>query len=149
MLSDPARWGGEDGVFDPATVIGLCNADVVVVFGNPALIPWLKEVPNDGIYEARRPAEAESLVKQHSHSFTRVVLGRETPFSHDHILRAGALLDATGVMVYFPKTEGEAFQFREAFEFYYPTSRLWESDTTFGRVIMSMPSGASWRFYEV
>lgn len=146
MLSDPARTG-EDGKYDPYTVLGLKSTDAVLVIGNPAFLPWLTYEHGD-VYDARRAADAEKLIRDGTR-FDRVIIGRETQFSNDHILRAGALIErarhGTGLLVYFPKDEGEAWQFKESVEFYYPGARTWEHKSSFGDIITAEPIGASWR----
>lgn len=146
MLSDPSR-SGEDGKYDPFTVLGLKRTDTVLVLGNPAFLPWLT-YEHDQVVEARRAADAEKLIRE-GHRFDRVIIGRETQFSNDHILRAGALLErnthGNGLLVYFPKDDGEAWQFKESLEFYYPNCRTWEHRSSFGDIITAEPFGASWR----
>lgn len=57
MLSDPARTG-EDGRYDPVTVLGVKRTDTILVIGNPAFLPWLT-YEHDQVLEARRTADVE------------------------------------------------------------------------------------------
>lgn len=136
----------EDGRWDPATVIGLKRTDEVLVLGNSAFVPWLNEV-TDHVTEAAKAADAEALLAD-DRSYDKVIVGRESSFSNDHLLRAAAMLNGKsgpGIIVFFPKDPGSDWQFKESLEFYFPRARTWESECTFGRVIMSEIHGSSWR----
>ena len=118
------------------------------MIGNPSFFPWLAAENFWCVTEASRPADVERLIQQGS-KFERIIIGRETQFTNDHILRAGALLErthfGTGLLVYFPKTESDSWQFKESVEFYYPGARVWEHDTNFGQLITAEVLGSSWR----
>jgi hypothetical protein len=132
MLSEGRQ--GEDGVFDPATVIGLNSNQHILVLGNPAFLPWLLS-ENNHVDSARKMNEAVKMVE--SNDFDKIIVGREFDFSHwTNIAIARVGLNAhRGTLVYFPKTEGEAWQFKQNVEFAFPRSIVWESNTTFGHVI--------------
>jgi hypothetical protein len=127
-------------------VIGLKGHEAVLVIGNSAFNPWLTE--HDGkdlIFSAPRPREAEKFLRDGA-KFEKVVIGREVSYSNDNILRAAALLTpGDGLLAFFPGDESDEWQFKRALEFYYPTAQVWEAETTYGRVVMSNPFGASWR----
>lgn len=135
MQSDPGRLG-EDGVFDPATVIGLQSHHQVLVLGNPAFLPWLTN-ENENISSSRKTSEAVRAVQ--TGDFDRVVVGREFDFSHwtGLALARVGLSRHHGLLVFFPKNEGEAWQFKQNAEFAFPLSRVWENNTTFGQVIVA------------
>lgn len=139
MLSDPARWG-EEGVFDPATVIGLQRWQHVLVLGNAAFLPWLTK-ENENIVSARKINDAVKLVQ--NGDFDRIVVGREFDFSHWTALAVArvGLHHQRGILVYFPKNEGDAWQFKQNIDFAFPGSRVWESNTTFGQVIQAEING--------
>ncbi len=132
----------EDGRWDPATVLGLRSSDRVLVVGNPAFLTWLTQVfveRPDNLISVRRTAEVEALLKE-GRGFDRVVLSRETPYSHDHVLRAGAM---HAQLVCFPADDGWSVE--QSVEFYYPDARMWKLDSTFGTIVVAEPHGASWR----
>lgn len=135
MQSEPGRWG-EDGVFDPATVVGLQNHHHVLVLGNPAFLPWLTK-ENQTIASARKTNEAVKMVQ--IDDFDRVIVGREYDFSHWTNLAIAhvGLNKHRGILVFFPKNDGDAWEFKQNVEFAFPLSRVWESNTTFGRVIQA------------
>jgi hypothetical protein len=133
MLSDPGRWGDE-GKFDPATVVGLRNYHRVLVIGNPAFLPWLtRESLN--ITAGKKPNEVFRQLDPHG--YDRVVVGREneTPLQLILAQAAVALAPTQGVLVMFPTNETDAWELRNNVEFFYPGSEIWENDSTFGRVV--------------
>jgi hypothetical protein len=132
----------EDGRWDPATITGVKSSDRVLVVGNPAFLPWLGlifEKHPGNLVAVRRISEIEALLKA-GEKFDKIILARETAYSHDHLLRAGAF---HAQLIYFPQDDG--WQFEQSMEFYYPTSRMWKFDSTFGTVVIAEPEGASWR----
>jgi hypothetical protein len=132
----------ENGRWDPATVIGLKSSDRVLVVGNAAFLPWLPPVfdkSEHNLVSVRKVSEIETLLHEGQH-FDKIILARETAYSHDHVLRAGAF---GAQLVYFPQDDG--WQFEQSVEFYYPGVRTWKFDSTFGQVIIAEPHGASWR----
>jgi hypothetical protein len=132
----------EDGRWDPATVLGLRSTDSVLVAGNPAMMPWLTTFFQENIGQvvaARRPSELEQLLHLGTR-FDKFILSRETTFTADHLLRAGAFRAA---LVTFPTDSGWAVE--QAMDVYYPTGRWWRFDSTFGPVVVAHPWGASWR----
>jgi hypothetical protein len=136
----------EEGRFDPATVTGIKSSDQVLVVGNPAFLPWLTsmfgEQPHTGnLITARKPGNLDALLKNGSR-FDKLVLTRETAYTHEHALYAGAF---RAQLVAFPKNEGEAFHIEQSIEFYYPGVRVVRLDSTFGPVVIASPVGASWR----
>lgn len=133
MLSDPSR-SGEDGIFDPASVIGLQNHHHVLVLGNAAFLPWLTK-ENVNIASARKVNEAVKIVQ--IDDFDRVVVGREYDMTHWTSLAIAhvGLNKRRGVLAFFPKNEGEAWTFKQNVEFAFPLSQVRESNTTFGQVI--------------
>ena len=137
----------ESGRYDPLTVLGWQKHDTILVFGNSAFIPWLHQ-EGAMVWDAPRPREAEQFLKDGS-KFNRIVIDRAVTFSQDHVLRAGALLEGPyggpGQLIFFPKDDGSAFEFRSTVEFYYPTARVWNLDTTYGPVIIAEIGGKSWR----
>lgn len=125
---------GEDGVFDPATVIGLQSHHQVLVLGNPAFMPWLTQ-ENNNIASTKKLNELERLV---SSDYDRVIIGREYDANHwtTNACAQVALAAKRGLMIYFPKSEGDAWTFMQSLEFAFPLSRVWDVNSTFGRVIM-------------
>jgi len=135
MQSEGDRW-------DPATAAGVKSSDRVLVVGNPAFLPWLPPVFDaqpGNLVAVRRMSEIEALLRT-GQRFDKVILARETTYSHDHVLRAGAF---GAQLIYFPQDDG--WQFEQSVEFYYPGARVWKLDSTFGQVIIAEPHGASWR----
>lgn len=135
MLSEDGRW-------DPATALGLRSSERVLVVGIPAFLPWLTELyaaRPENLVGARKPSEIEAFLKEGQH-FDRVILTKETAYSHDHLLRAGAM---HAQLVFFPSDDG--WQADRSVEFYYPEARSWKFDTTFGPVAVVEPHGPSWR----
>jgi len=132
MLSDPSRWG-EDGKFDPATVIGLNPHQSVLVIGNPAFLPWLTKETNN-IVSARRPNE---ILKALEHDYDRVIVGREYEIDFKLLLAQAevALKKHQGVLVVFPAKESDEWQLKNNIDAFNHGSKVWESDTTFGRVV--------------
>ena len=132
----------EDGRWDPATVLGLRSSDRVLVVGNPAFLPWLTQLysNNTDFVTVRKIAEIETLLKS-GKRFDRVVLTRETSYSHDHVLRAGAF---HAQLICFPTDDGWTIE--RSIEFYYPTARMWKFDSMFGMIVVAEPQGSSWRF---
>lgn len=134
----------EDGRWDPATVVGLRSSDQVLVIGNPAMMPWIGPIfenREDNLLSARRPTELEALLRD-GRRFDKMILSRETQFSHDHLLRAAAF---GAQLVFFPQSEGAAWQVEQSLDFYYPGARMWKLDSTFGPVLVAEPQGCSWR----
>jgi hypothetical protein len=133
MLSDPSRWG-EDGVFDPATVIGLNSHHSVLVLGNAAFMPWLTK-ENNNITSVRKVGIASMTVA--NENFDRIIVGKEYEFKPNELLLQAeiGLSKNRGILIYFPKTEGDAWSFKNNVDAFYPTARIWESNTTFGQVI--------------
>ena len=132
----------EDGIWDPATAIGLRSSDRVLVIGNPAFMPWLTQVfvaDPDNLVSVRKASEIEALLHGGAH-FDRVIIARETAYSHDHLLRAGAFHTQ---LICFPTDDGWSID--QSIEFYYPTARRWRFETTFGPAVVAEPAGASWR----
>lgn len=133
----------EDGRWDPATALGIKSSDRVLVVGNAAFLPWLppifENIHEDNLVSARKVSEIEALLHE-GHHFDKIILARETTYSHDHVLRAGAF---KAQLIYFPQDDG--WQFEQSVEFYYPGARTWKFDTTFGPAIIAEPHGASWR----
>ena len=135
----------ENGVWDPATALGLRNSDRVLVIGNPAFIPWLTQLfasNPDALVSAKRPSEIEALLHEGA-VFDRVIIPRETVYSHDHLLRAGAL---RAQLICFPSDDGWSVE--QSADFYYPTARRWRFETTFGTAVVVEPAGASWRMLQ-
>lgn len=132
----------EGGKWDPATVLGLRTNEVVLVIGNPTFLPWLttffSEHP-DNVVAARKPSEVEQLMRE-GHQFDRVILAKETQYSHDHLLRAAAL---RGQLVYFPQSDG--WDFEQSVNFYYPEANIRKFDSMFGTIMTADAKGASWR----
>lgn len=139
MLSDPGRWG-EEGKFDPATVVGLQDHHRVLVIGNPAFLPWLTR-ENMNIASGRKANEIIRLLDEHG--YDRVVVGRENEMQIKLILAqaAVALAPTQGVLVLFPTNETDAWEVRNNVDFFYPGSEVWESDSTFGRVMQIRLAG--------
>jgi hypothetical protein len=138
MVSEGNRW-------DPATVTGVKSSDRVLVTGNPALIPWLglifEQYPNN-LQSARKASDIEARMLA-GEIFDKVILPREATYSHDHLLRAGVF---GAQLIMFPKDEGEVYALEQSFQFYYPTSRRWVLDSTYGTIFIMEPQGSSWRF---
>ena len=135
MQSENDRW-------DPATVIGIKSSDRVLVVGNPAFLPWLTVVFEkypDNLVAVRKVSEIETLMHENQH-FDKVILTRETTYSHDHLLRAGAF---GAQLICFPTDDGWTTE--QSIEFYYPEVRTWKFDSTFGPIVIAEPHGASWR----
>jgi hypothetical protein len=134
----------ENGVWDPASVVGLRETDEVLVVGNPAFMPWLTSVARD-LTSVRKLSELATLA-QEGEEFDKVIIPRETSFSAEHVMFAGPLLKTGGgLIVVFPPDDGWTVQ--RAIDFYYPDARNWDLETTFGRVLVSQLDGVSWRFY--
>jgi hypothetical protein len=135
-----------DYKFDAAVVCGYKSADNVLVIGNSAFVEWLTKKSN--VKSVKKSKDIEKLIKS-GIKFDKVILGKDIQFSDENIIRAGLLLrhdeGGTGLLVYFPGNDGDEWQFRRSFEFYYPTSNMWTFDTTNGRVIISEPFNTSWR----
>jgi hypothetical protein len=132
----------ENGLWDPATALGLRNFDHVLVIGNAAFIPWLTQLfaqTSDHLVSVRRPAEIETLLHE-GYKFDRMILPKETVYSHDHLLRVAAL---GAQLICFPTDDGWSID--QSIEFYYPTARRWKFETTYGTVMVAEPVGASWR----
>lgn len=113
--------------------------------GNPAFLPWLVQLfasAPQNLVSARRSSEIEALVRD-GRGFDRLIVSREVPYSHDHVLRAAAL---GAQLVCFPADDG--WEVEQSVEFYYPTARSWKFDSTFGTVIVAEPHGSSWRFFD-
>jgi len=134
----------ENGRWDPATVTGLRSSERVLVIGNPAFLPWLTtlfEKHPDNLISVRKISEIEALLHEGAH-FDRVILTRETTYSHDHILRAGAF---GAQLICFPADDGWSIE--QSVQFYYPDAMGWEFDSTFGKIIINQPYGFSWRMF--
>ena len=132
----------EAGVWDPATVLGLRSNEVVLVVGNSAFLPWLTSFfqDKDGhLLSAKRSSEVEQHMRD-GHHFDKVILAKETQYTHDHLLRAAAL---RAQLVYFPQDDG--WQFEQSVQFYYPEATVRRFDSTFGSVMTADVYGASWR----
>jgi hypothetical protein len=140
MQSDPARYG-DDGRFDPATVIGLQSHHRVLVIGNAAFLPWLTR-ENENVVSARRSAEIVRELDE-GHDFDRVIVGREVEIEHHELLLQAeiALVQRHGLLIYFPSSEGDAWSFKERVEFFNPGSHVWDNDSSFGRIIQVRLSG--------
>jgi len=135
MQSENDRW-------DPATVIGLSSADRVLVIGNPAFLPWLRWIFEERpahLVATKKVSEVERLLAN-GEQFTHIILTRETQYTHDHLLRAGAF---RAKLVVFPADDGWAVE--QSAEFYYPEARAWKLDSMFGPIFMVEPQGSSWR----
>ena len=135
----------ENGLWDPATVIGLRSSDHIVVVGNPAFLPWLPSIfahNPGGLTSVRKASELEALLRS-GRQFDRMILNRETDYSHDYALLAGA---ARLQLVAFPRDDGWSIE--QSIEFYYPDCRRWSFDSTFGRITVAEPAGFSWRFFD-
>lgn len=132
----------EGNLWDPATVLGLRKNEIVLVIGNPAFLPWLtvffSEAPHH-LVAVKRPSEIEQLMRD-GHHFDKIILAKETQYSHDHLLRAAAL---RGQLVYFPQDDG--WQFEQSVEFYYPEANVRKFESTFGPIMTADAYGASWR----
>lgn len=133
----------EDGRWDPATVLGVKPNDRVLVAGNPAFMPWLAPIfESPGaigmVLGARKLSELESQLRDQA--IDKLLIARETQYSHDHLLLAGA---HHAQLVTFPPDDG--WQVEQSIEFYYPDARWWRLDSTFGAAIIAEPHGASWK----
>jgi len=136
-VSENDRW-------DPATVTGLRSSERVLVIGNPAFLPWLTtlfEKHPDNLVAVRKISEIEALLHEGAH-FDRVLLTRETTYSHDHVLRAGAF---GAQLICFPADDGWSIE--QSVQFYYPDANFRKFDSTFGIVIIAEPYGFSWRLF--
>jgi hypothetical protein len=135
MVSEEGRW-------DPATALGLRSSERALVVGNPAFLPWigtLYEHRPENLEAARKPNDIATLVRD-GQEFRWMVLAREVPYSHDHVLLAAAL---AAELVCFPSDDG--WQMEQSIEFYYPDAPIWRFDTTFGIAVAAAPRGPSWR----
>jgi hypothetical protein len=138
MRSEGDRW-------DPATVLGLENHEHVVVLGNPAFMSWISSAAGH-VTSVRRLAELERL-RTSGFQFHRVIAGREFDMGREFIVASAAVLKRGGLLAFFPKDDSSAWNFKNAFEFYYPNCVLREHDSLDGRIIECEPVGTSWRFY--
>lgn len=134
-----------DELPDPASVIGVRGSDRVLVVGNPAFMPWLCELFNNtrmggSVTSVRKAADLTKLVAS-GKKFDRVIVSRESSYSHEHLLSAGAMCAQLTVL---PQDDG--WEFRQSAEFYYPTARVLSFETTHGTVMTAEPEGSSWRF---
>ena len=116
-------------------MIGLQSHHRVLVLGNPAFLPWLTK-ENRNVSSARKTNEAVRFAQ--NGDFDRVIVGREFDISHWSNLAIAqvALIARGGLLVYFPKNEGDAWTFSQNLGFAFPLCRVWDTNTTFGRVIM-------------
>lgn len=132
----------ENGLWDPATVLGLRRNESVLVIGNPAFLPWLttffSEAP-DQLLAVKKTSELEALLKERR-VFDRVILSRETSYTHDYLLRSAA---HKAQLVVFPKDDG--WQIEQAIQFYYPEANIRKFESTFGPIMTTDAFGASWR----
>jgi hypothetical protein len=134
----------ENGRWDPATVTGLKSSDKVLVIGNAAFLPWLTvlfEKHSENLVSVRKISEIEALLHEGVH-FDRIILTRETTYSHDHVLRAGAF---GAQLICFPTDDGWSIE--QSVEFYYPEAIVRKSDSTFGTIVVAEPHGFSWRMF--
>lgn len=125
-------------------MIGLKSSDHVLVIGNPAFLTWLPPVFErypEHLKSARKHSQIDAIVRS-GEQFDKLILTRETAYTHEHTLYAGAL---RAQLVVFPRSEGDAFHVEQSVEFYYPGARIWKLDSTFGPVLVAEPYGASWR----
>jgi hypothetical protein len=132
----------EDGKWDPATVTGIRSNERVLVIGNPAFMPWLTllfERNTQNLVSVRKVSEIEALLHEGQH-FDRIILPRETPYSHDHILRTAVF---RAQLICFPTDDGWSIE--QSVQFYYPDAQVRKFDSTFGTVIIAEPFGTSWR----
>lgn len=137
MVSEEGRW-------DPATVTGLKSSDRILVIGNPAFLPWLTtlfEKHQENLYAVRKISEVEAMLHDGLH-FDRIILTRETAYSHDHILRAGAF---GAQLICFPTDDGWTIE--QSVQFYYPDAQFRKFDSTFGTIVIAEPHGFSWRMF--
>jgi hypothetical protein len=135
MTNEGDRW-------DPATVLGLHSADRVLVIGNPAFLPWLRPLftkAPERLVAAKKTNELERLLNS-GEQFTHIILTRETNYTHDHLLRAGAF---RAKLVVFPADDGWSVE--QSVTFYYPDARWWRLDSMFGVAVIVEPLGSSWR----